>query len=120
MLTQCDRRVCVADLGRAEADIATISAAVEVFAIEHGGRTPASLLELEMPNANGRIYLMDRRTLPLDPWHNPYCYEPPTATRAFRVFSLGSDGAPGGFGDAADIDSDTALERIPEFSPAGD
>lgn len=39
-----------------------------------------------------------------DPWGNPYVYEYPGSNgQDFNLSSLGSDGAPGGDGDAADI-----------------
>lgn len=42
--------------------------------------------------------------LPLDPWNRPYGYAAPTTTEGRPdVFSLGSDGKPGGSGLAADI-----------------
>ncbi|MCI4660413.1 MAG: type II secretion system major pseudopilin GspG [Neomegalonema sp.] len=42
--------------------------------------------------------------VPLDPWGNPYRYVMPAeGGKAFEILSLGSDGAPGGQGDAADI-----------------
>ena len=97
----------------AKMDVSTISSAVESFAIEHDGRHPTTLTELVTPDPTGRTYLKDRRTMPLDPWKNPYEYEPPTAARAFRVFSPGSDGVPGGVGDAADIDN-RSLEASPK------
>jgi general secretion pathway protein G len=47
--------------------------------------------------------------LPNDPWGHPYVYDPPVdAAHAPRVHSLGSDGKPGGDGNAADIYSDAA------------
>ena len=42
--------------------------------------------------------------LPLDPWKHPYVYEAPAdGQHAPKVSSLGSDGKPGGEGNAADI-----------------
>ena len=42
--------------------------------------------------------------LPKDPWGRPYAYDPPAeGQRAPKVYSYGSDGKPGGEGDAADI-----------------
>lgn len=98
------RTLFVATRTRAKMDVSTIGAAVESFAIEHSGRYPTTLMELVTPDARGRTHLGDRRSVPLDPWGNAYFYDPPTATRGFRVFSLGGDGAPGGVGEAADID----------------
>lgn len=42
--------------------------------------------------------------LPQDPWGHPYAYQSPASEEApAKVFSYGSDGKPGGSGDAADI-----------------
>jgi len=42
--------------------------------------------------------------LPLDPWGHPYVYQPPGDDQSSaKVLSLGSDGKPGGEGNAADI-----------------
>ncbi|MFN4114891.1 MAG: type II secretion system major pseudopilin GspG [Inhella sp.] len=47
-------------------------------------------------------YLEDK--LPLDPWGNAYLYAVPGADgQPFALYSLGSDGRPGGSGDAADL-----------------
>ncbi|MFG6446869.1 type II secretion system major pseudopilin GspG [Roseateles sp. BYS180W] len=43
--------------------------------------------------------------LPLDPWKQPYQYANPGVKGEIDVFSFGSDGKPGGEGDAADIGS---------------
>ena len=49
-------------------------------------------------------YLVDTRVIPLDPWGRPYQYVVPgRGGMSFEVYSLGSDGEPGGEGDAADI-----------------
>lgn len=45
--------------------------------------------------------------LPVDPWGNPYSYEPAPSDNPIqgpRVYSLGADNAPGGEGPNADID----------------
>jgi general secretion pathway protein G len=46
-----------------------------------------------------------RSTLPEDPWGEPYQYRSPGEhnPQSFDVWSWGSDGAPGGTGEAADI-----------------
>lgn len=41
--------------------------------------------------------------LPLDPWKNPYYYTYPGENGEFDIYSLGSDGIPGGEDEAADI-----------------
>lgn len=43
------------------------------------------------------------RSLPKDPWGNPYQYLQPGVKGEFDLFSLGADNRPGGEGAAADI-----------------
>lgn len=93
---------------KAQVDITMIAMALEEYAINNSGHYPESLEVLVTPDANGRAYLegYDGK-IPKDPWHNEYRYEMPGEKHPKpRVFSYGSDGAPGGTGDAADIDSD--------------
>jgi general secretion pathway protein G len=45
------------------------------------------------------------RGIPLDPWQNPYVYEN-LGNDQFTLISYGADGAPGGEGKDADINSD--------------
>ena len=44
-----------------------------------------------------------KKGVPLDPWGHPYRYTSPGPNGGIEVLSLGSDGAPGGAGEAADI-----------------
>jgi len=48
---------------------------------------------------------LQRKTLPVDPWGEPYQYRSPGEhnTRGFDLWSWGSDRAPGGTDDGADI-----------------
>jgi general secretion pathway protein G len=48
---------------------------------------------------------LQRSALPLDPWGEPYQYRAPGEhnPRGFDLWSYGSDRAPGGEGDAADL-----------------
>ncbi|ABM34699.1 type II secretion system major pseudopilin GspG [Paracidovorax citrulli] len=41
--------------------------------------------------------------VPTDPWGHPYRYANPGPNGGIEILSLGSDGAPGGEGEAADI-----------------
>jgi general secretion pathway protein G len=43
--------------------------------------------------------------VPKDPWGNPYQYISPGQHGHYDLSTMGSDGAPGGDGDAADINS---------------
>lgn len=43
------------------------------------------------------------KALPLDPWDKPYQYKSPGERGEYDLYSLGSDGQPGGSDKAADI-----------------
>lgn len=44
-----------------------------------------------------------KKSIPPDPWGNPYVYKQPGDHGDFDLLSLGNDGQPGGNGEAADI-----------------
>ncbi len=44
-----------------------------------------------------------KKEIPMDPWGNPYLFQLSSNGREFDLISLGSDGQPGGEGDAKDI-----------------
>lgn len=46
-----------------------------------------------------------RKSVPKDPWGNPYQYRAPGQHGEYDLLSLGKDGQPGGTGEAADIAS---------------
>jgi general secretion pathway protein G len=48
---------------------------------------------------------VDSPQAPADPWGNPYTYRAPGEHGPYDVSSLGSDKAPGGSGEAADVTS---------------
>ncbi|TJY55803.1 type II secretion system protein GspG [Sinimarinibacterium sp. CAU 1509] len=56
--------------------------------------------EPDAPNYKSGGYV---KSLPKDPWGNPYQYLQPGARGEFDLFSLGADNRPGGEGVAADI-----------------
>lgn len=86
---------------RARADVKAIEEAVSMFKLDNGFLPPS----LEALTASGKNnpepYL---KKVPVDPWDRPYVYR--SDGRRFVIASLGADGAPGGDGYAADIDSD--------------
>jgi len=84
----------VAARKKAEMDVVSIDSAISNFIVENGGKAPENLEVLVTPDENGRTILKNRTTVPLDPWGNPYGYEPPTSNRDYRVFSYGKDGQP--------------------------
>lgn len=89
--------------GRMKADISQISLAIDTYYIENS-RYPQSLEELVAPDQQGQSYLK-QDTVPLDPWKNPYQYDPPVGQQKYRIYSFGRDGQPGGEGEDADYDN---------------
>jgi general secretion pathway protein G len=91
----------------ARAQIESFSRALQVFNA-NVGRFPTTeeglkALIVAPPGAehwNGP-YL--EKALPMDPWGRPYDYRYPSQTADFAITSLGSDGQPGGTGEAADV-----------------
>lgn len=91
-------------------DIKGISSALEMYRLDNGTypTTQQGLEALVAPPStppaprawNPEGYL---KALPVDPWGNPYRYLSPGAKGPFDLYSLGSDGKPGGTGLAADI-----------------
>jgi len=102
------RRFFQAQSTTARANIATIVQSLNEYMINNSGKYPDSLEPLVTPDANGHCYLEGfNGKIPKDPWKNEFQYEPPQPGHPLpRVFSLGKDGAPGGEGENADIDSD--------------
>ena len=97
------RKLFVANVAKAKADIVSISEACDEYAVENQGKYPESLQELVTPDEIGHTYL-NRETVPTDPWGNEYQYEPPGGGNVKpTVTSFGSDGVPGGEGDAKDM-----------------
>ena len=91
-----------------EANLLTLGEAVELYATQHG-KYPEDLNDLLEPGKDGTTVLELER-IPRDPWFRPFAYTPPTEGRPFQLASLGSDGAPGGTGDGADIDLQSIRE----------
>ncbi len=94
---------------KARADIAALELALESYRMDNFAypRTEEGLAALVSAPASAQA---DRyreggyiRRLPDDPWGNPYQYAYPGRARAFDIYSLGADNAPGGEGLDADI-----------------
>ena len=101
-----------ARVNTARSQIKMLDAALETYRMDNA-RFPTSeqgLVALVRPPADARnappggSYLREKR-VPEDPWGNPYQYESPGQhnKHAYDLWSLGSDGAPGGTDTAADI-----------------
>jgi general secretion pathway protein G len=86
-------------------DFRAIDAALDEYAVAHGGRFPDSLWDLVTPDADGRTYL-DATRVPRDPWDREYIYGAPRPGQPRPIVkSYGKDGRLGGEGDDADIDN---------------
>lgn len=96
---------------KAKADISQLEGALEQYRLDNltypastDGlnalvTAPPSLAQPERYRRGGYI-----KKLPSDPWGRPYNYQAPGQNgKAFDVWSLGADGAPGGTDDNADI-----------------
>lgn len=102
VLSHTQQKLSAAKAMKARADLTVIDAAVKMYAIEHEGRFPESLIDAS--ELNGGTLDWEAK---IDPWEHPYQYVPPTSDRPWpRLLCFGSDGRPGGIGDAADIDYD--------------
>ena len=83
---------------KARADIATLEQGIEMYRLTNM-RYPSGTEGLQALVAGNQI-----RSLPQDPWGNPYRYAAPGRQgRPFEVMSYGADGSEGGEGNDADI-----------------
>jgi len=103
-------RTSDAKRAKAASDIATLSSLLQQYRIDND-KYPTTEEGIEVlrvqpsdaPNWKGPYTSKD---LPTDPWGNEYSYESPGPNgEDFLIQSYGSDGAPGGDGEASDITS---------------
>ncbi len=104
-----------AQVTAAKAQAKTLRLALDSYRLDTGrypsGDEGLAVLVTPPPNDNGSWYgpYMEG-DIPLDPWKNPYVYQPPIPLENGRmstpaVISYGADGAVGGSGNNADISS---------------
>lgn len=101
-----------ARVARARADIAALSAALNLYRLDNGAY-PTTDQGLEalvsrparapVPSNWAQGGYLDR--VPSDPWGRPYQYLAPGVHGTFDLMSYGADGRPGGSGVDADITS---------------
>lgn len=101
--------------GKAKAQIQTFSTALQTYATAHGGYpTEAQGLEAlvacpsvpPVPDGYPPGGYLQSRTLPRDPWGNPYVYlVPGRLGEPFEILTFGADGIEGGSGADGDISS---------------
>jgi general secretion pathway protein G len=93
--------------GAARAQIDGLEKALDQYRIDvgHYPRTEQGLKALNEKPANetkwAGPYL--KKTLPADPWGNPYQYRQPGEHGEYDLLSYGKDGQPGGTGEAEDV-----------------
>jgi general secretion pathway protein G len=93
----------------AKAQINALEKALDQYRLDVGGypTTEQGLAALDTRPQNlekwGGPYL--KKTVPTDPWGAPYVYKSPGEHGEYDLSSLGSDGQPGGTGEAADVTS---------------
>jgi general secretion pathway protein G len=98
---------------KARAEISEIKKAIGTFRILTG-KMPESLEDLRQPQKDGEENYID---VGKDPWGHDYEYE--RNGNKYVVRSYGGDGAPGGEGEDADIDSDHLSEDSGTGGPTG-
>lgn len=92
----------------AAVQVKNVASSLELYRFDAGGYPTAeqglaALVKQPagVPNWNGP-YLPQASTI-VDPWGNPYLYKVPGEHGQFDVYTLGSDKAPGGTGEAKDV-----------------
>jgi general secretion pathway protein G len=89
----------------AKTQIQNFAMALKLYKLSFG-HYPSSAEGLEHLINNGKEKFLEEDAIPLDPWGNAYVYTyPGSAGHDFEIVSYGEDGAPGGTGYAADIES---------------
>ncbi len=95
----------------AKAQIAAISTALELFALDNGTFPPqqvglSGLMQAPTNLPAWRGPYLKRAEGLIDPWGRPYQYRFPGRRGTPEVFTLGRDNAPGGLGEDQDVTSD--------------
>lgn len=101
-------KVDEAAVARAKNDVQSLTSALQLYKLDNFNypTTQQGLEALQQrpsgnpPAPNWKVYVSK---LPKDPWGQPYQYLNPGQRGDFDVYSMGSDGRPGGEGEAADI-----------------
>ncbi len=73
----------------ARGDIAMLSTAIDLYALDHNDQYPESLAELLKPKS-GRVYVREYNG---DPWKRDYVYK--RLKNGYEIFSKGPDGEEG-------------------------
>jgi general secretion pathway protein G len=85
---------------RAKADIVSLNTAIKTYEIQNGtfptNEQGLTALIANPGSSPNWTKLLDRATVPVDPWGHPYIYHCPSANGTdFDLYSLGPDGVDG-------------------------
>lgn len=102
-------RVGQAKQQAARTQIAAMETALDTFRLDTG-RYPTSqeglqALQVSPGNLTGWEGPYLKKDIPRDPWGSPYQYKSPGDHGEYDLWSFGSDGTPGGEGEAGDVTS---------------
>ena len=101
-----------ARIAQAKVQIKNFETALKIFKLDNGfyPSTEQGLEALIEQPTTGKIPLkyreggyLEQKTIPLDPWENPYLYISPGVYGDFDLICYGADGREGGEGNDADI-----------------
>lgn len=91
----------------AKLQIESLGKALDQYRLDTGGypTTDQGLKALNEQPANEKRWAGPylKKTVPADPWGNPYIYRQPGEHSEYDLLSYGKDGTPGGTGEAEDI-----------------
>ena len=93
----------------AKAQIDSLGKALDQYRLDVGAYPSTEMglaaLNVKPPNLDKWAGPYLKKAVPPDPWGNPYVYKAPGDHGDYDLLSLGSDGQPGGTGEAADVTS---------------
>lgn len=103
-------RTSDAKRAKAASDISTLSSLLQQYRIDNDSfpttEDGLNALRVQPSDAQNWRGPYTTKEIPADPWGNEYVYESPGPDgEDYLILSYGADGAPGGDGDAADVDS---------------
>lgn len=92
----------------AAVQVKNVASSLELYRFDAGGYPTAeqgldALIKQPAGGANWNGPYLPQASTIIDPWGNPYLYKVPGEHGQFDVYTLGSDKAPGGTGEAKDV-----------------
>ncbi len=105
---KCFNKLGESQVKAAQSQMSAFSKALDVYRLDNGAypdQQSGLAALIEAPQADSAKwkgpYL--KKTIPNDPWDNPYIYRVPGEQSEYDLISYGADGRAGGTGDNADI-----------------